>query len=65
MLGGAPEAHDVLSKVHFYRRVHAGDVYDWLIEIARRSGKPALLQKTLAAKKTCIETRRINEDVAA
>jgi putative nonproteinogenic amino acid hydroxylase len=54
----------LLSKVHFYRRVHAGDVYDWLIEIARRSGKPALLQKTLAAKKTCIETRRINEDVA-
>ena len=54
----------LLSKVHFYKRANAGDVYDWLIEIARRSRNPALLQKTIAAKRTCIECRQLNEDVA-
>lgn len=54
----------LLTKVHFYRQTHAGDVFDWMIEIARRSGNPALLQKTITAKRTCIEARQINEDVA-
>jgi putative nonproteinogenic amino acid hydroxylase len=54
----------LLSKVHFYKRAHAGAVYDWLLEIARRSGNQALVERTDAYKRNCIESRQMNEEIA-
>ena len=35
----------LLSRVHFYKQASLADFFDWLQEIARRSGKPPLLDK--------------------
>jgi L-proline 3-hydroxylase, C-terminal/Aspartyl/Asparaginyl beta-hydroxylase len=54
----------LLSRVHFYSQTHAGEVFEWLTEIARRSGNPALLEKTAAFKRNCIESREMYEEAA-
>lgn len=51
----------LLGKVHFYRRAHAADVFDWLTEIARRSGDPELEERSLAFKRFCIQERSLGE----
>lgn len=53
-----------LSKIHFYKYAHAGDFFDWLMVIARHSDNPLLVEKTIAFKKNCIESRQMNEEVA-
>lgn len=54
----------LLSKVHFYKRAHASAFFDWLMVIARRSNDPSLVEKTIAFKKNCIESRKMNENLA-
>ena len=51
----------LLGKVHFYRQAHAADVFDWLTEIARRSGDPELVERSLAFKRFCIQQRTLGE----
>lgn len=51
----------VLGKVHFYRQAHAADAFDWLVEMARRSRDPELVEKALAFKRFCIEERALGE----
>jgi putative nonproteinogenic amino acid hydroxylase len=53
-----------LSKMHFYKHAHAGAFFDWLMVIARASDNPQLVEKTIAFKKNCIETREMHEEVA-
>lgn len=50
-----------LAKVHFYRDAHAADCFDWMIDIARDSGKPELLRKATTFKRFSIETRELGE----
>jgi len=47
----------LMIKTHFYRDVSAIACYDWLIEIAARSGVPKLLQKVTDFKRFCIDER--------
>jgi hypothetical protein len=41
----------ILAKVHFTRDVTCAVVYDWLIDIARDSGQPALVERAIATKR--------------
>ena len=41
----------ILSKVHFTRDVTCAIVYDWLIDIARDSGQPALVERARNTKR--------------
>jgi L-proline 3-hydroxylase-like protein/aspartyl/asparaginyl beta-hydroxylase len=54
----------LLSKVHFYKRTPAGDLFDWMIEITRRSGKVGLIERATDFKRNCIERRRMNEHIS-
>ena len=51
----------LLSKVHFYKQVSGADLFDWLIEITRRSGNARLLERAIEFKRNCIQRRCMNE----
>lgn len=51
----------LLGKVHFYRQAHAADVFDWLVDVARRSGDSELVERSLAFKRFCIQERSLGE----
>ncbi len=51
----------LLGKIHFYRQAHAADVFDWLVELARRAEDPRLAEKAVAFKRFCIEERALGE----
>ena len=42
---------EILAKIHFSRDVTCEVVYDWLVEIARRSGDVQLVERALTTKK--------------
>lgn len=54
----------LLSKVHFYKRAGAGDLFDWMIEIARRSANANLIDRATAFKRNCIESRCVHEHIS-
>jgi putative nonproteinogenic amino acid hydroxylase len=54
----------LLSKVHFYKRAAAGDLFDWMVEIARRSGNAGLIGRAIEFKRNCIEQRGMNEHIS-
>jgi hypothetical protein len=54
----------LLSKVHFYKRTPASDLFDWVIEITKRSGKVGLIERATEFKRNCIERRRMNEHIS-
>jgi L-proline cis-4-hydroxylase len=54
----------LLSKVHFYKRVPGAQLFDWLTEIARRSGNPRVIERTAVLRKNCIESREMNEHIS-
>ena len=54
----------LLSKVHFYKHTSAADLFDWMIEITRRSKRLALVERATEFKRNCIERRRMNEHIS-
>jgi len=54
----------LLSKMHFYKRTRTDDFFHWLVEIGRRSGNARVLDRILALKKNCIESRELNEHIS-
>jgi len=54
----------LLSKVHFYKRANASELFQWLTEIAQRSGNSRVIERTAALKKNCIESRELNEHIS-
>jgi L-proline 3-hydroxylase, C-terminal/Aspartyl/Asparaginyl beta-hydroxylase len=54
----------MLSKVHFYKRVPGVDLFQWLSEIAQRSGNPRVIERAATLKKNCIESRELNEHIS-
>jgi hypothetical protein len=50
-----------LSRVHFEKKAGAGDVYDWIVEIASRTGKEELLRDAKAIRRYFTEERRPGE----
>ena len=55
------EVVGLLGRVHFYRQAHAAEVFDWLVEIARRCDDPELAERSAAFKRFCIEQRALGE----
>lgn len=51
----------LLSKMHFYMQVPVGACYDWLVEIARRSGDSAILKKAEHLRTYLIIDRKLGE----
>ena len=54
----------LLSKVHFYKRTGGAELFDWLTEIAQRSGKSHVTERVAALKKNCIQSRGMNEHIS-
>lgn len=54
-----------LSRVHFEETAGAGDVYDWLVEIASRTGREELVRDAKAIRRYFIEQRRPGERLGA
>lgn len=51
----------VLAKVHFYRQAGAAECFDWLMEIARRSGDEGMLRRAADFRRFSIERRVVGE----
>lgn len=54
----------LLSKVHFYKHVPGTDLFQWLTEIAQRSGNARVIERAATLKKNCIESRAMNEHIS-
>jgi hypothetical protein len=54
----------LLSKVHFYRQASGADLFDWLTDIAQRSGNSHITERVAALRKNCIESRGMNEHIS-
>lgn len=66
-LGGLMSRHNhrevlsLLARVPYYKRAHAAEVFEWLIEAAQRSGDERLHERSVAFRRFCIEGRAYNE----
>lgn len=54
----------LLALVHFRRRAHAADCFDWLVEAARRAGLADLEERAAAFRVFCLERRAHGERFA-
>ncbi|MGN5376744.1 hypothetical protein ACQ4WX_01470 [Streptomyces lasalocidi] len=45
------------AELHFERRAHATEAFDWYIEAARRTGDEDIVAKAQAYRTYCIEKR--------
>ncbi|RWJ01196.1 aspartyl/asparaginyl beta-hydroxylase domain-containing protein [Mesorhizobium sp.] len=51
----------ILAKLHFFHKVHCGDMYGWLKEICRRRGDPALIEKANSLERFYLIDRAAGE----
>ncbi len=51
----------LLGKVHFHKQAHAAACFDWLLESARRSGDPRMVDKASRFQRYCCESRQLGE----